>query len=230
MARLGVKPEYKEFVDKLHIGNGKYDIRTVFEDFIILATIAIKNKYDYSQEDEDVYLKIINKYEKQEQEIFPQLLAIYILLAINQREDIQDILGEIYSSIGAASKTLNQFFTPIHISKLMGATMNCEEQLKNKDFITVYDPCCGSGSLILGYVDANKHKIKDFSKKVVFFARDLDFKCVCMTFLQFTVNQIPAQIMLGNSLAEETRKILYTPEFVKEKWFKKLNNGGKEEC
>lgn len=224
MARLNIKPEYKEFVNKLDIGNGKYGIRTVFEDFIILSTIAIKNRYDYNQEDEDVYLKIINKYEKKEQKIFAELLAMYVALTIEQKEDIQDILGEIYQGIGVASKSLNQFFTPIHISKFMGATINCEEQLKNKDFITVYDPCCGSGSLILGYVDANRHKIKDFSKKVIFFARDLDFKCVCMTFLQFTANQIPAQIMLGNSLAEETRKVLYTPEFVNENWFEKLND------
>lgn len=229
-AKMVIKPEYKEFVKKLDIGNGKYSIGTVFEDFIILATIAIKNRYDYNQEDEDVYLKIINKYEKQEQLVFSELLGMYILLTIEQREDVQDILGEIYQSIGAASKGLNQFFTPIHISRLMGKMANCEEHLKDKDFITVYDPCCGSGSLVLGYVDAHRYKIKDFSKKVVFFARDMDFKCVCMTFLQFTMYQIPAQIMLGNSLTEETRKILYTPEFVKENWFKKLNNRRKEEC
>ncbi len=226
-ARMIIKPEYKEFVKMLNIGNGKYDIKEIFEDFIILSTIAIKNVYDYKQEDEDVYLGIINKYKKQEQKIFAELLGMYMLLTIKQGENFQDILGEIYMSIGATNNSLNQFFTPIHVSELIGESIMNIEELENENIIKVYDPCCGSGSLILGYANSNKYKIKDFSKKIVFFARDIDFKCMCMTFLQCTLNQIPAQIILGNALTEETKKVLYTPEFVRENWFEKLDEGRK---
>ncbi len=230
-AMVRVKAEYKEFIDSLDIGHGKYNIRTVFQDLILMATIAIKNRYDYSQEDEDIYLRIMNKYEKKEQEQIIESLAKLAMLYITQKE-MSDILGEIYSNIGLADETKAQYFTPFNISRAIGRMMNEHEieELKCKDFITVYDPCCGSGSMTLGYVEAIKNKMQDFSEKVVFFARDIDFNCVCMTFIQFTMNGIPAEIILGNSLLDEKKKILYTPEFVNKKWFEKLNNRGKEKC
>lgn len=230
-ARIRVKPEYKEFIDSLDIGHGKYDIRTVFQDIILMATIAIKNRYDYSQEDEDVYLKIMNKYTKQEQEKIIESLAKLAMLYINQKE-ISDILGEIYSNIGLINKTKAQYFTPFHISRAIGRMVNEPgiKELKYKDFITIYDPCCGSGSMTLGYVEETRNKIQNFSEKVVFFARDIDLNCVCMSFIQFTMNGIPAVIILGNSLLNEKRKILYTPEFINKKWFEKLNSMGEEKC
>lgn len=221
-ARLAIKPEYREFVKLLDIGNGKYNIGTIFQDLVLLVTMTIKNRYDYIQEDEDIYLRIINKYEKQEQAKFPMLFAKLMMLYMEQTE-IKDILGEIYQSIGLSNGRTGQYFTPIHISKLMGETLG----INNKKIIKVYDPCCGSGSLILGYVAANKNKIKNFSDKVVFVARDIDFMCVCMTFIQLTMNEISAQVILGNALLDEERKVLYTPEFVKRGWFEKLNNSKK---
>lgn len=221
--RFYIKPEYKKFVEKLNIGQGKYNIRIIFQDLILMATIAIKNRYDYSQEDENVYLRIINKYEKQEQKQFVELLSMLFMLYMEQNK-ITDILGEIYQSVGLANGHMGQFFTPVHIAEMIGKSIVSSQEIEKKKCFTVYDPCCGSGVLLLGFVAANRDKIENFSDKVVFFAKDIDFNCVCMTFIQLTMNKIPAKVVLGDALLEDERKILYTPEFIKRDWFEKLKN------
>lgn len=67
-----ISKEYKVFVDLLNFSNGKYSIRDIFRDFVVMFAIAIKNQFIYSQEDEDMYIRIINTYldkEKDEKKI-----------------------------------------------------------------------------------------------------------------------------------------------------------------
>lgn len=45
-----------------------------------------------------------------------------------------------------------------------------------------------------------------------------------MTFIQFAMNGVAAKVVLGNTLANEERKVLYTPKFLKKNWFEKLMN------
>lgn len=220
--KVAINKEYKEFVDKLNIGNGKYNRIIVIQDLIQMFAITIKNTYDYNQEDEDYYLRIINKYTKQEQEEFVKLSAELTLLYVKQGQKIKDILGEIYERIGATNKNIGQFFTPFHVSRSMGKMIKIEELLKDKEYITIHDPCCGSGSIPLGYVEENRYKIDNFSEKVVISANDIDFNCVCMTFIQFVMYGIPAQVTFGNAFEKKKIKTFHTPEFYINDWFNKL--------
>ena len=167
--RLYIKQEYKEFINKLlEIGDSESSLSDVFQDFIRVATIMIKNIYDYSQEDEDLFIKIINKYKKTKEKKFAEAFAIIVQLYLEQ-DDYIDILGEIYG--------------------------------------------CGSGRLLLGYASIIKKQKKG---KLIFKAHDIDFNCICMTFIQFSLYSIPAIITLGDSAEKEVRKVLYTPECIKE--------------
>lgn len=109
---------YNEFIKKLRIGNGKYNPANIFEDLIIMLTISIKNQYDYDLKDEEVYLNIINKYEKNEQEEFCKLAGELMLMFIEQKE-VSDVMGEIYSNLNLYSKAKGQFFTPFHVSRFI---------------------------------------------------------------------------------------------------------------
>ena len=73
--RLNIKDEYKKFANLLDFSRGRYSIGQVFEDFLYMSAIAIKNSCDFDKNEEDWYFSIINKYEKQELDVFPKLLA-----------------------------------------------------------------------------------------------------------------------------------------------------------
>lgn len=217
-----IKKEYKKFVDMLDFGNGKYHIQTVFQDFVLASMIAIKNRYDYSQEDEDVYLRIMDKYTKEEQENFPKLLAELYIIYFNLKE-VEDVLGYIFEAIGLSNGKNGQFFTPDHISRMMAKINITADEINNaNDFVSVADFACGSGALLLGTIEEHRNNVENFKDKVIFYAKDIDFTCVCMTFLQLTFYGVAAEVTLGNALTNSSIKKLYTPEFVFGNWSKRI--------
>lgn len=80
---------------------------------------ALSNPLDKSHfnEREKRYLKIIKKYDKREQQLFPDLAA-HTVMALEENPE-QDFLGDIYMKLNLGSQTRGQFFTPYSISRLM---------------------------------------------------------------------------------------------------------------
>lgn len=219
--KFKMKDEYKKFCELLDFGHGKYDIRDVFKDFVIMLAISIKNSVSYKQDDEDIYLGIIKKYEKNEREHFIEMACELIKIYFYSKE-IKDVLGEIYTQIGAISKANQQFFTPYHIARAMGRMILDKGEITKKEYIKVYDPTCGSGVLLLGYINELKDSNIDYENKVLAVARDIDFVCICMTYIQLSIYKIPAIVILGDSVLNEVNKIFCTPEFALGGWDKKL--------
>ena len=219
--KLRVNDEYKNFCKLLDFGQGKYDIRDVFRDFVIIFAITIKNSVLYEQDDEDIYLGIIKKYEKSEIEYFIKMICELINIYYSTKE-IKDVLGEIYGQIGAISRASQQFFTPNYIAKAIGKMSISESEINNREYIKIYDPACGSGVLTLSYMDGLKNNNIDYKNKTLTVARDIDFICVCMTYIQFSIYGIPGIVVLGNTLINEVNKIFYTPEFALGEWDKKI--------
>ena len=94
----------------------KHDTFTVWNDFLQLAAISISNAVDYKEEREQQYLKTIKKYKKEEQLLFPEILAN--LVKTFEEEEITDLLGEIFMEMGLGNKWTGQFFTPYHLAEL----------------------------------------------------------------------------------------------------------------
>ena len=74
----------------------------VWQDFVTMYACAISNAVDKShfEKREELYLKRIQKYNKKEQEIFPQLAAEMVLAAEKNPE--QDFLGSIFMALNLA--------------------------------------------------------------------------------------------------------------------------------
>ena len=219
--KLRVNDEYKNFCKLLDFGQGKYDIRDVFRDFVAIFAITIKNNVLYNQVDEDIFFRIIKKYEKSEIKYFIKMVCELIKIYSSTKE-IKDVLGEIYGQIGATSEASQQFFTPNSIAKAIGEKTFDESEINKNEYIKIYDPACGSGVLTLGYIDKLKNNKIDYKKRSITVARDIDFICVCMTYIQFSVYEIPGIVILGNTLNKEMNKIFCTPEFVLGRWDEKL--------
>ena len=110
---------------------------------------SLSNPVDKShyEEREARYMKIIKKYNKQEQAIFPELAA-QTVLALEENQE-QDFLGSIFMELNLGNESGGQFFTPYHVCELMAEIAlgdNVAQQVNEQGYITICDSCCGAGS------------------------------------------------------------------------------------
>lgn len=113
-----------------------------------------------------------------------------------------DLFGDAYEFLisnyaANAGKSGGEFFTPQHVSKLIAQLAMYKQTSVNK----IYDPACGSGSLLL---QAKKH----FDKHLIedgFFGQEINhttYNLARMNMFLHNVNYDKFNIQLGNTLEE----------------------------
>lgn len=219
---------YKEFIKQFHYLSEKYNKYTVFLDFLKLTSISLHNMVCYNQELENIYIQIIIKYKKDEQEIFPHMLSMLMYIVSNK--EISDILGDIYMKEKIRDVNLGQVFTPFHISELVGKAIcgtkeDMQNIIKENGFISVNEPCSGSGSIVLGFVKALDEQQIDFQQDLLVYASDIDEMCMYMTYVQLSLYGIPAIVCHEDSLSMKKYFELETPSYlINYKKFEKFTN------
>lgn len=218
--------DYRKEIVKL-IGELGYRHSTwqVFSDFVEMSAIAISNSVDWihKQEREKRYLEIINIYQKSEQQLFPKMLG-YLVNALEDSIALEggptDILGQIFHELELHNKWKGQFFTPVNVCEAMGMiTVGDKAQIiEEKGYLTVGEPCVGSGAMVLGFAKAMKSSGMNYCTKMVVTAQDIDLKCVHMAYLQFSLYGIPAVVIHGNTLTVEEWSRWYTPIYMVDGW------------
>ena len=202
----------KEFNSLLQNLDRSKSVATVFDDFLSLATLSLAQPFYRSNQLERQYLEIVGRYTKEQANEFSQMLAL-IVLALDEKH--QDFLGQVFSASNFGNARKGQFFTPYHVSKLMAQInfTDIENQLAEKDFVTLAEPCCGSGGIIIAYVETMKNHNINFQHKLFVEAIDIDELCFQMAYLQLSLYGIPAKVMLGDTLAYKFSQIIYTPMY-----------------
>ena len=202
----------------------------IWKDFILMSACAISNAVDKSHYDEREkrYLKTIAKYTKEEQNLFPQLLA-EMTVALDKNPE-QDFLGEVYMRLKLGSDALKQIFTPYHICQFMAsATMNgLVEQVEKKGYVTINDDCCGGGAtLIAAANEARKELAKvhlNFQNHVLFYAQDIEETVALMCYIQLSLLGVAGVVKVGNSLTNPIKNgdsletYWFTPIYFHEIW------------
>ena len=91
-----VKKQFLKTFNQLTYRHRSWD---VWRDFIIMFACSLSNPVDkfHYEEREKRYLKIIKKYNKREQEQFPELAA-YVVMALEENPE-QDFLGSIFMEL-----------------------------------------------------------------------------------------------------------------------------------
>lgn len=203
----------KEFMSKLQKLAYSKRISDVFRDFLTLSTCALAQPIYRSDELEQTYLETVNKYTKEQAEEFSQLLA-FLISALTEKH--QDFLGQVYMQLNLGSIAKGQFFTPYHISQFM-AEINFAEtknKLKEQEFITLSDPCCGSAGMIIAFTETMKNKGYNYQNQLFVEVIDIDEMCFMMAYIQLSLYGVPARVMLGDSLAWKFSKVIYTPMYL----------------
>ncbi len=199
--------------------SGKYSPTLIFDDFVKLVAISLSNSTDIIHTEvwknrEEQYKAIISKYSADEFNNFVKILGVLVKLF---EKEIYDYLGEIYMKCEMGNSRTGQFFTPFNLSELTAKLSidNIEKIKKSEDVITLNEPSCGGGGMILAYLKILKDNGINYQKRVKIVAQDIDFRSIYMAYIQLSLVGARAKVIQGDTLAEPNVKdnnyIFYTP-------------------
>lgn len=201
-----VKADQKEFVEEIQTLTNRFQLWQVWSDFVLMFSTAISNSVDkvHFEKREALYLQVIKKYNKKEQQVFPRLCAI-VISALQEDPD-RDFLGELYMALELGNHYKGQFFTPYSLCKAM-VELNAEsilEEIKHKGFIPVNDPASGAGATLIAYANIAKDKLKgsglNFQNHILFTAQDIDMVTGLMCYIQLSLLGCAGYVKIGDTL------------------------------
>ena len=209
----------------------RHSLWSVFEDWLKVCAISISNSVDWNhrEEREQQYLETINKYTPDEQKILVETFSelVVALEREHTKSGPMDLLGKVFHALELHNKYHGQFFTPFHICEFMGhialgdggeAGNAVNGALSQKGYVSVCEPCVGSGGMVLGFAKAMYQEKLNYCEQMVAYCCDIDIKCVYMAYLQLSLYGIPAVIIHGNSLTLEEWSQWYTPVYMLRGW------------
>ncbi|MCU1793465.1 hypothetical protein CUU52_10710 [Pectobacterium polaris] len=195
---------------------------TVFSDFIHMSAAALHNRCHFVQEIEDDYLRRVKRYKKADQKRFPLL---FNTLVEGMEFCASDFLGSVFMDLELGDRRRGQYFTPYSVAYMM-AKMQLSDGLPaltsgERDFITVSDPACGAGGLVVAMAQAMLEAGVNPQKQMVAVCVDIDPVAAMMAYVQLALCGIPAMVIVGNSLSMELRQTWRTPFWMMFGWERK---------
>ncbi|HJU20782.1 MAG TPA: type I restriction-modification system subunit M [Stellaceae bacterium] len=157
------------------------------------------------------------------------LIAIFENPALDfskNRADGDDILGDAYEYLmrhfaTESGKSKGQFYTPAEVSRVIAQILGIRTAKTSSD-TTIYDPTCGSGSLLLKVADEAR-------TPVTLYGQDKDATTAGLARMNMILHDNPtAAIMQGNSLTDPKFKdgsalktfdyVVANPPFSDKRW------------
>lgn len=213
-------PKLDDIVKDIERSAYQVDKHKFVSDLFECGAIAISNQVDLAQKEkrEKRYRQIIKGYTPDLQKKLAEIFGkIYALLASVVYDDgrFNDNLGELFMKCNLGSKNAGQFFTPYNVSELMARAVMSETLIKEKTandgVITINDPCCGGGGMLVAALDVLQSCGVNYARNCFIDAGDIDERCVHMTYLQLSLAGVPALIRHQNALTRELWGVWYTP-------------------
>jgi len=225
--KIDSKKEFLKVFERLTYRHNNWD---VWRDFILMFACALSNPVDKKHYDqrESLYLQTIKRYNKQEQPLFSELAA-YVVMALEENPE-QDFLGSIFMELNLGNEHKGQFFTPYHVCELMAEISmdDVVQKVKEDGYITVCDPCCGSGANLIAAIHTTKRKLEkvgwNYQNHILLSGQDIDMTVGLMCYIQLSLLGVAAYIKIGNTLTEPMSKLdsmenfWFTPIYFSDVW------------
>ena len=217
------KDYQKSFKENFNSLSMKYGEYPVFLDFVKMCAISLYNSFAKNKKMEEMYLNAINSYDKEDQNLFPKMFGDLVMM-YQTVDDIIDILGPIYEHEGLSNVHIGQFFTPSHVAEIMSKiSLNDEKEnfkklIEDKGFITMCEPTCGSGVMIIAFAKVLKSENINYQKDLLVIANDISDVCAYMTYIQLSLYGIPAIVYCGNALTNDISFKMETPLYFLQYW------------
>ena len=216
---------------------GTHSAWEVWADFVSMSAVSIANVFDRQgpvhDDRERQYMETIRRYPKEEQKVFPRLLATMVMALEEDPE--QDFLGEMFSALELNSHWKGQFFTPYNIGHLLAeATVDgVEERVERQGWVSVNDPCCGAGALLVAARNVMVRRNIP-STAVLFVAQDLDRTAALMCYLQLALLGCAGYVVVADTMqhpltgdplypgASTEQEVWYLPMFYHRVWQQRI--------
>ena len=190
----------------------------VWKDFVDMASYSISNSTEYREDIREIrelmYGGISKKYGEEDFDRLCRLFATTVL-ALDENP-AQDFLGEIFMYDLNLGGNKGQFFTPWHVAELMAeinTSDNIESEIYEKGYISVNDPACGSGVLLMAFANSLKKKNIEYQQNVIFIAQDIDAVVAEMCYIQLTLIGCMGYVVIGNSLTNPITGDIFFPKY-----------------
>ena len=171
--------------------------RRVFDAFTHLAACCVA-----AQTREVEYLEEAKRWQKPELDLFGNALGALVLEM--ETRPFEDVLGGYYLDFTLSSKGQQwggEFHTPKTICDLMARmTLGDMESLPAEGPITVCEPACGAGAMILSLAEACSPEVR---RRLRVTAIDINRTACDMAFINTTLCGIPTRVIHGNSLSND---------------------------
>ncbi|EGG94905.1 hypothetical protein IMCC1989_2177 [gamma proteobacterium IMCC1989] len=193
----------------------------VWSDFVTTSAIALHNAIAKDDTLENEYLKIISVYSTCDLQRLCEMLSIVVMLL---EPEPTDILGQLYMELELSSKENGQYFTPPYISGLMAEILHGEslDQKLQQPFVTLHEPACGAGGMVMSFVKVVIQKKHNPAEKLWVSAIDINRIAALMAYIQFSLWNVPAEVIVGNALSMELRERWLTPAHYLYDWDTRL--------
>ena len=189
----------------------------VLADFLTMAVCAIRKTTlppgQAADAVEAEYMAVVKRNAPDDVRKMPQLLGI---TALAIQDGGCDFLGQVVGDLELLNEHMGQFFTPYDVSRMIAeiTLADAGELIREKGFITVAEPACGAGGMIIAAADVIARQGFDISRQLYVDATDISPMCFKMTYLQASLRGIPATIRRGNTLSLEMSDQAHTPAFL----------------
>jgi hypothetical protein len=207
----------KQFIkafDRLAHHRERHD---VLADFLEMAVCAVRKTTLPPGPDADAiearHMAVVNRNTKEDVRAMPELLGI---AALAVQEGGCDFLGQVVVELELPNQHMGQFFTPYDVSRMMAEMTfdTVDEIIAEQGFVTVQEPACGAGGMIIAAADVIERKGFDIGRQLYVDGTDISPMCFRMSYLQASLRGIPATIRRGNTLSLEMFEQAVTPAFL----------------
>ena len=198
-------PTVEEIMKRIKSAVYRVDTHQLISDVFECGAIAISNQVDLLQRDEreERYKKIMEKYQPKERELLAEIFGMIFALLSSVVYDngcFDDYLGELFMRCNQGNSNAGD---------------EVLEKSERNEILTVNDPCCGGGGLLIAALDVLKNEYNiNYARNCFMEASDIDIRCVHMTYLQLSLAGVPAIIKHQNALTRELWSVWRTPAYV----------------
>lgn len=207
MAKIKVKPEYRELVKMFNELTGSRSLWQVFNDCINMYALSIQNvftlgnKHEYNEKE---YKRIANQYTNAE---LAQIAKIFAeIMGMLDDNPNRDLLGDLYMQLNMGSDALGQFFTPYNVSRAMAETVcnigEIKSEIEANGYITINEPACGGGANIIAVCDFLHRNDINYQKQCVIVCQDLSRIAALMCYVVLSLIGCSAVVKIGDTLCD----------------------------
>jgi hypothetical protein len=188
----------KDFLKKFDRLCHRHQRARVFEDWVTMTSSAliVRSSPEHADKSEADYMALVSRYTREELTEFSHLLAL-TTMALGAQP--RDFLGSVFMQAEISNDRLGQFFTPYELS-LVVAKMTLSGVDPTKDLITVQEPACGSGGMVIAFCEAAAEAGINYQTQTYTVAVDISEVAARMAFIQLSLLGIPAHVVWGDTL------------------------------